>query len=411
MLSFATIATLWDDENAVAAKFFVCGRNSNTGLQVSEIGKRLLVYAGVALVAATVLAGLGATQVHVQYAVFRVEEIPWSDCLIWAGIEWYAWALLVPFVALLAARYRFDAASAWPKSAFVHIVGATLFAVAHASLQTLGILFFAPNIFGVVEEFTSGVVRLLVSELHWELMSYAMIVATTQVGLYLRRAHSEALARQESETQAARAQLGALKRQMQPHFLFNALNAQVSMLAEGSAAQRFTIRLAEMLRILLATSEQTTATLSEELALVNAYLDVEHARLGSRLATRIEIPDDLLEVRLPSLILQPLVENAITHGISRAPEGGDMLIRVSQSGHEATIEITNSCFDLEGARESKDRHGVTLVNCRRRLELMYGNQARLETGYVGRNVFRASIILPLVGNGLTANEPVTNPDR
>jgi hypothetical protein len=378
---------------------------------VADIGKRLLVYAVAAFIAATVLAGLGATQVHVQYAVFRVEEIPWSDCLIWAGIEWYAWALLVPFVALLAARFRFDVASAWLKSGCVHLVGAACFAVAHASLQTLGILFFEPNIFGVVEGFSSGVVKMLISELHWELMSYAMIVATTQVGLYLRRAHTEALARQESETQTALAQLGALKRQMQPHFLFNALNAQVSMLAEGSAAQRFTIRLAEMLRILLATSDQATATLAEELALVNAYLDVERARLGPRLVTRIEIPDHPPEVRLPSLILQPLVENAITHGISRAADGGDMLIRINQSAQQAIIEITNSCSADEEPRDSRGRQGMTLVNCRRRLELMYGNRARLEAGRVGRNHFRASIVLPVMGSGQTTNEPIANPDR
>lgn len=367
---------------------------------MSVISSRLFRYALIAFSAATVLAALGAAQVHAQYAIFRVEEIPWSECLTWAAIEWYSWALLVPFVAMLATRYRFDVRAGIVTSVLVHVIAALLFAAAHASMQTAGILLMTSNTFELEHDFRSAVTRLLISELHWELISYAMIVAATHVGLYLGRAQSEAVARQELETQTVLAQLAALKRQMQPHFLFNALNAQVSMLPEGSAAQLFTIRLADMLRIILRSSNQTTASLSEEMVLVDAYLEVERARFGPRLRASTEIADAMLELRLPSLILQPLVENAITHGIGQMPGGGAIVIRASQNETEATIEVLNTCGGMADNATKKAGQQITLANARQRLALMYGSLARLEVGNAERNLFRSAIILPLTSNEL-----------
>lgn len=375
--------------------------------------KQLRRYSVVAFSAATVLAALGATQVHAQYAIFRVEEIPWKDCLIWAGIEWYAWALLVPFVAVFASYFRFEPRSRIPIDAMAHLIAAPVFAVAHASIQAWGIMRFASNTFGAVDNFREGVQRLLVSELHWELMSYAMVVAATQFGMYFRRAQNERLARQELETHAVSAQLGALKRQMQPHFLFNALNAQVAMLVEDSPAQRFTIRLAEMLRMILSSSEQTTATLQEEIGLVNAYLEVERARFGDRLRASVQISPELESLELPSLILQPLVENAVTHGIGRATDGGDIVVRASCAGVNATIEVVNTCAGAASAPPSRDGQKIAQSNSRRRLTLMYGQSARLEAGFMnGGRAYRAAIVVPCPAGAVEKDDDASeNPDR
>jgi two-component system sensor histidine kinase AlgZ len=219
------------------------------------------------------------------------------------------------------------------------------------------------------------------------------------VGIYFRRAQTEALAREELRTQAASAQLTALARQMQPHFLFNALNALVAMLDEGSTAQVFTIRLAQMLRILLQSGDRATATLGEELALVEAYLEIERARLGSRLRTEIQVSPAVTECRLPAFILQPLVENAITHGIARTLEGGQIQVRAQRDASDVVIDISNTCTASAG-QEPADGMQLTIPNCRRRLALMYGPQARFEAGFVTRNLFRASIILPLDSSAL-----------
>lgn len=384
--------------------------SSSFGVGAVLLAKQIVRYAIFGLVAATILTVLGATQVHAQYAIFRVQEIPWRDCFVWAGIEWYAWALLVPFVALLARYFRFERNQNLPVSILVHVFGAAIFALVHASLQTLGILLLATDNFGLVQNFSGGVVRLLVSQLHWELMSYAMIVAATQFGFYLRRAQSEAMARRESETLAAQTQLAALKRQMQPHFLFNALNAQVAMLEEGSNAQRFTIRLAQMLRIILGSGDRATATLREEIALVNAYLEVERARFGSRLVATIHVPESLYALQLPSLILQPLVENAITHGIGKATEGGDIVVRAYTDPDGATIEVVNTCGKTSENPDAGNGLQITLNNCRRRLALMYGDKARFEAGYLDQSsTFRAAMVLPqsYSGKNLT-HEPLHN---
>ncbi|HEX6832436.1 MAG TPA: histidine kinase, partial [Rudaea sp.] len=250
-----------------------------------------------------------------------------------------------------------------------------------------------PDLYGMPPGVLHSALHLLSVQAHWGFMSYVVTVALVHVTIYMRRAHAETLAREALRTEAANAQLSALQRQMQPHFLFNALNALVSMLQEDSAAQRFTIRLADLLRVLLENSERPTATLAEELALVNAYLEIERARLGARLRTDIRVTDSLLDCRLPSLTLQPLVENAIRHSISRTFEGGEITLHAHRDTEEVRIEISNTCPTTLDNDESGTR--MTLPNCRRRLALMYGPAARFDAGFAGRNLFRATIILPI----------------
>ena len=358
--------------------------------------RRFWRYCAISFAVASTLVVLGATQVHAQYAVFRMEEIPWSDCFIWASVQWYTWAPLVPIVALLAQRYRFDGTSAVVRNAMLHTVCALAFAVSHAFLQALGIALFASAIFPASDKgLHAAVLRILISQIHWQLMSYAMVVATVHFALYLRRSQAESMARQESQLHAVRAQLAALKRQMQPHFLFNSLNALVSMLQEDSTAQRFAIRLADMLRIILQDSDRTTASLREEMHLVRIYLEIERARFGSRLVAAIDVPSDLLETKLPSLILQPLVENAVTHGIGRALGAGDIVVRADRTGDTVTIEITNSCGPAEAKATGYGGSGITLSNCKQRLALLYGSQASFEAARLQSGRFRTRIAVPL----------------
>ncbi len=188
------------------------------------------------------------------------------------------------------------------------------------------------------------------------MLSYATVLAATHVVLYLRQAQSEALARREMEARAASAQLSALKRQMQPHFLFNALNALVSMQREDSPEQRFTIRLAEILRLLLTDGERASATLADELRLVDAYLHVERVRLGTRLRASVDVPEALRTAILPACFVQPLVENAVTHGVACDPDGGEIQVTARHDQAHLRIEVTNSCVSASGnARATASR--------------------------------------------------------
>ena len=357
----------------------------------------------IALALATVLAAMGASQSHAWYAVNGGTSPPWRQSLLWSAAQWYAWAAFVPLIVALGVRFNFSGASGTRLAARVllHVVLALCFALAHLLLQTSILWFLLPGGRKLLGGFATGMLTQLVTTLQWELLSYALVLMATHVALYLRRAQVEALTRQEVETRAAHAQLAALKQQMQPHFLFNALNALVAMQREDSSEQRFTIRLAEMLRLLLAGGDSASSTLASELALVKAYLHVEQARLGARLRTVIDVPDFLDATPLPSFILQPLVENAITHGVACDPSGGEIDVQARRAGGEVVIEITNGWRRQHGLPPNRG-FGIALDNCRRRLALLHGAAGRLDAGPLPNERFRATIVVPAIATGAAA---------
>ncbi|MEO8802971.1 MAG: histidine kinase [Rudaea sp.] len=351
-----------------------------------------------ALGLATILALMGASQSQAYYVIHHGTPPPWSQSLLFSATQWYAWAVLVPFVVMLGARFRFGGDASTIGRAWLHISFALLFALLHLLLQTTVVWFALPGGREFLGSFGTGMLTLLVTTLQWELLSYAVVLAATHIVLSLRRAQADALARHELETRAAQAQLAALQRQMQPHFLFNALNALVSMQRENSPEQRFTLRIADFLRLLLAGDSSSSTTLAIELRLVHAYLHVEQVRLDARLHVNVDIPENLGATRLPALILQPLVENAVTHGVAHDPAGGEIRVSARREGAQVVIEIVNICRSRQEALPNRG-NGIALDNCRRRLALMYGDGARFESGPTSDNGFRAALILPAAPAG------------
>ncbi len=182
--------------------------------------------------------------------------------------------------------------------------------------------------------------------------------------------------RAELQGLATRAELQALRAQINPHFLFNSLNALYGLIPRAaSEARRTVVNLAEIFRYSLQGNRQHVP-LEEELRTVQAYLEVERLRLGSRLATQIDVSQQARRVEIPALSIQPLVENAVRHGISRKAEGGS--IRLEAAVEEGALEVTVSDdgpgFPSSGPREN----GQGLENVRRRLRLCYGEQGRLQ---------------------------------
>lgn len=352
----------------------------------------LLRLFALAFAAASLLAIMGASQSHGYYVLHHGTPPPWSQSLLWAAAQWYAWAVFVPLIVLAGLRYPlFGDGITTAVRVILHLGFAIVFACLHLVTQTAILWFALPGGREFLGNFTTGLLTLLTTTLQWELLSYATVLAATHVVLYLRRIQRETMVRREMEVRAANAQLAALKRQMQPHFLFNALNALVSMQGEDSPEQRFTIRLAEILRLLLADGERASSTLEEELRLVDAYLHVERVRLGTRLRAHVDVPEALRSAVLPACFVQPLVENAITHGVAGDPHGGEILLTAQHNASRLRIEITNSCTT---AAHGVRGNGIALDNCRRRLELMYGNAARFNAGLIAPGRFRATIELP-----------------
>jgi hypothetical protein len=197
-------------------------------------------------------------------------------------------------------------------------------------------------------------------------LHYAALAADASRAATLSAVEAHALARD--------AELYALRMQINPHFLFNSLHSIAALTTQDALrAREMCLRLSEFLRSSLGLGDREEIPLREELALARSYLDVEHVRFGDRLIVREEIQDACQECAIPALILQPLVENAVKHGVAGLVEGGVIRLAVSRSGNVVHIAVENA-FDPDAA---VDRLGVGLAHVRRRLHVRYGSEATL----------------------------------
>jgi len=196
-------------------------------------------------------------------------------------------------------------------------------------------------------------------------------------GLTAARARSEEL-REASMTEAQIAKTRLLQSQIHPHVLFNALNGLAELVHQDPrAAERAIHHLADLLRRILRASEHATFPLREERSLVRDYLAIESMRLGSRLRLAWEWDDSLDTLEIQPLLLQPLVENAIKHGIAPSIDGGDLIVRAKGSGGLITFQVWNSGEPFLPKRQGQ---GVGIKNLRARLALAYGSEARFSLG-------------------------------
>jgi two-component system, LytTR family, sensor histidine kinase AlgZ len=201
-------------------------------------------------------------------------------------------------------------------------------------------------------------------------------------------------ASREAALMARDAELRALKSQINPHFLFNCLNSISALTtSDPSRAREMCVRLSEFLRNTLGLGERESISWKEEIELARTYLEVERVRFGDRLRVEMDVDEACTECRVPTLVLQPLVENAIKHGIATLVEGGT--IRLESRVKSGTLEVSvENGFDPEAP--SPRRSGLGLRNVRDRLRMRFGGSAGVETS-VENNVFRAEMRFPCVG--------------
>jgi signal transduction histidine kinase len=240
--------------------------------------------------------------------------------------------------------------------------------------------------------------RAYVSALNYTLI-FGVNMALFQVSFARRAALKQELQLSEARSAAQQAQLAALRYQLNPHFLFNALNSISALIVtkRNDDAERMTDKLSSFLRTSLNADPGELVPLEEELSLTEEYLDIESVRFGERLDVSVDCAPGACEALVPSFLVQPLVENAIKHGVapSRVPVKID--IEASIEGGELCIRVANCiCADAEANKAGKKgpaRGGVGLVNVRRRLEAVYGKSATLTAG-PSENSFVATICIP-----------------
>jgi two-component system LytT family sensor kinase len=210
------------------------------------------------------------------------------------------------------------------------------------------------------------------------LVFYAVILTVT----YVLDARAR-LASQQTETarlneQLAKAQLEALRRQIEPHFLFNTLNAVAGLVREGSndTAVSMIVGLSDFLRRTLEDSPRQQVALEEEIEFAQGYLDIQKVRFAERLQLSVEVPKELYGALVPSLILQPMVENAIKHGIAKRLQGGAIQIAASRNNGMLMLSVGNDGPSLPLDWDAK-RSGIGISNVRTRLQSLYGARCEL----------------------------------
>jgi len=220
---------------------------------------------------------------------------------------------------------------------------------------------------------------------------YLLSVASHYVILAIEDSNKAEVRVQETSILARDAELKALKAQVNPHFLFNSLNSISALTSVDLAkAREMCILLAEFLRMTLGLGEKTSVPFSEELSLLHRYLAIEKVRFGSRLQMEEDIEQVSKSIQLPPLLLQPLVENAITHGIANLPDGGTLRLSGQSHNGRALLAIENT-FDPDSTPIRKS--GLGLKNVRDRLEARYGKEANMRVSAEGGN-FRVELSFP-----------------
>jgi sensor histidine kinase YesM len=223
------------------------------------------------------------------------------------------------------------------------------------------------------------------------ILLYVIAVAFNYVLLAIEK--SRAIEQREITVKllAREAELKALKAQLDPHFLFNSLNSISALCGSNpSSARTLTTLLAEYLRKSLRVGSADAITLSEELELASSYLAIERIRFGPRLEFEQNIDENVRSYRVPPLLLQPLVENAVTHGVGHLLDGGVVRIAAARDGEHVHITVENRC---DPDRPSSRGEGIGLANTRRRIRAFYGESAWIDVAEKEEN-FRVDLTLP-----------------
>jgi hypothetical protein len=292
--------------------------------------------------------------------------------------SWLPWALVTPFIVTLARRYPIlRGASVCTVS--IHLGAfAAVSAVAEVWSTVLQMLF---NPWGNRKwpTFMDTWATTLLFQVLTFLIAYALILTVT----YVVDAR-ESMARQMTETarlneELSKAQLAALRRQMEPHFMYNTLNSIAGLVRDSrnDAAVGMIVGLSEFLRRASEDSHRSQVTLQEEVEYLQRYLDIQKVRFGERLQVSVDIPPDLLHAQVPNLLLQPLVENAIKHGISKRVSGG--AVRVAGACHNGNLRLSvyNDGPSLPTDWEVTQT-GVGIGNLRTRLQILHGKESELQ---------------------------------
>ena len=339
------------------------------------------------------------------YAAFAGDFSHPLRYLKWSIELWYTRAALAPLVVYFALRHRFDP-KRWLRCLVIYTVITLALATVASAVQVEAVTrlhtskYFVAGTEGSPSPVVaSGLESFAIKG--WTHLIYNMFACWMLLGLvqgisYYRDAQRRELESSRLQTQLATMQLEILRMQLNPHFLFNTLHAISTLIKdEPQVAEDMILQLSDLLRSILDCNHLQEIPLRRELHFIESYLAIEQARFGDRLTTSIDVPEELLHCPVPQLILQPLIENAIHHGIGE--NAGTDLIEIRAEEKEGTLqlEVRNVNGVLRRAPDVCLRSGIGLSNTILRLEALYPNRARLQVEKAIPSGVAATILIPM----------------
>lgn len=331
---------------------------------------RRLRLALVVFAAATVVGLYFATQVRFAYSLLM--DTPWKAALGVNLTSYYLWALAVPVVIALARRFPLDSRRLWAAHLAAHVAASVAVTLVQLSALELVVGWLDLRGHKSQSEYTLG--KAIWVNFHSSLPTYWVILFAWSAWEYYRRYRDREVRALELEAELTAAQLDALRTQLNPHFLFNALHSISSLMySDVEAADRMMARLSDLLRLTLDKSSQELP-LAEELEILRRYLEIEKIRFEKRLDVEIDVDDSVLDARLPAFSIQPLVENSLRHAIAPREAGGRIAIRATREDGRLRVSVRD---DGPGLSDVAPRRGVGLSNVRARMERLYGDRQSL----------------------------------
>ena len=304
-------------------------------------------------------------------------EIGWETVATLNFAYWYLWALATPAIVWLSEHFRFERGRL-VRASLVHVPAVVVVSLGHVvSMQA--IQWWIATLDDRPFEWWTEVQRAALQYFDWEMITYWAIVGLSHALLYYRESRGRAVRAAQLEVKLAEAQLTTLQQQLHPHFLFNTLHAISALMhRDVEAADRMLMRLSDLLRITLENLGQSEVSLQTELDFLSKYLQIEQTRFMDRLTVRFDVQPETLETRVPCLLLQPLVENAIKHGVAKKAGAGHVDISARRDGDKLLIEVRDDGVGLSEDALTALQKGIGVSTTRARLQHLFGADFRFE---------------------------------
>ncbi len=319
---------------------------------------------------------------------------PYWRYLSWQTSSCLTWFLLTPLVIQIVSRFPLERQHLG-RNFLIYLVSGLLLIVIHTVSDALVLpnLGFHPQM--KLESFTKAFRFFLVWYFVWNLLIYIAVLGVTFGINYYRKFSERELRTTQLEATLAKTRLQALKNQIHPHFLFNTHNSIIELIhSDAETAEKMLTNLSDLLRLALENTDIEEVTLKQELEFSNKYLEIEQIRFEERLKVKLEIDPNTLDTIVPNMILQPLIENALKHGIAPLLEGGTIKVSSEQKDGILHLSVADDGVGIAADEISRINYGIGLSNTQERLKFLYNGNHNFEIKQNGEKGLLVKLSFP-----------------